>query len=536
MRSLHRLWISGEPLIWLTGAALGVSLLLLTGLFMLVFANGLGHFWPGRVAVLSLSSGEKLAGEIVAREEIPGAEHGGQRIKLKRGNRDWYGQDFVWMPEARIEEISYPPDLIVLERWEWGNFYGFVRGALSSADEQHARPVELSRLDALYRESAEIRRDIHRIERRQIQAITGKQELLRLEERRLELKGIKSGPALEAVEQRKRELAEQYQAAEERLDELRARLTPQLLLEDANGAAKKIPVSSVARRYFPNRMSVPAKLGFYLSKVSEFLFSEPREANTEGGIFPAIFGTVLMVFIMSAAVTPLGVLAAIYLREYARQGVIISLIRIAVNNLAGVPSIVFGVFGVGFFIYFVGGTIDRLFYPEALPAPTFGTGGILWSSLTLALLTVPTVIVATEEGLAAMPVNWREAAYALGATKFETLWKVSLPALVPSILTGVILAIARAAGEVAPLMITGVVKHAPSLPLDGVFPFLHTDRKFMHLGFHIYDLGFQSPNVDATRPMVYTTTLLLILIVLALNAVAIIVRNRIRRTLNSGAM
>jgi phosphate transport system permease protein len=228
-------------------------------------------------------------------------------------------------------------------------------------------------------------------------------------------------------------------------------------------------------------------------------------------------------------VAPFGVLAAFYLREYARQGPFVSAVRIAVNNLAGVPSIVFGVFGLGFFVYAVGGSIDRLFYPEALPTPTFGTGGILWASLTLALLTVPVVIVATEEGLAAVPRTTREGSLALGATKLETTLRVVLPAVLPSILTGLILAMARAAGEVAPLMITGVVKLAPALAVDGLPPFLHLERKFMHLGFHIYDVGFQSPNVDAARPMVFATTLLLLGIVLILNVFAIGLRNRLRR-------
>jgi phosphate transport system permease protein len=226
---------------------------------------------------------------------------------------------------------------------------------------------------------------------------------------------------------------------------------------------------------------------------------------------------------------PFGVHDALYLREYAKQGFLVTIVRICVNNLAGVPSIVFGVFGLGFFIYAIGGTIDQLFYPEALPNPTYGTGGILWASLTLALLTVPVVIVATEEGLAAVPRNIREGSLALGATKFETVWKVIIPSAMPAILTGLILAIARATGEVAPLMITGVVKLAPALPIDGHFPFLHLERKFMHLGFHIYDVGFQSPNVEAAKPMVYATALLLILVVVVLNLTAIIIRNRLRK-------
>jgi phosphate transport system permease protein len=259
-----------------------------------------------------------------------------------------------------------------------------------------------------------------------------------------------------------------------------------------------------------------------------FVSEEPREANTEGGIFPAIFGTVVMVLLMSVFVTPFGIIAAIYIREYARQGPVIRVIRIAVNNLAGVPSIVYGVFGLGFFVYLIGGTIDQVFYPEALPSPTFGTPGLLWASLTLALLTLPVVIVATEEGLARVPRSVREGSLALGATKAETLWRTVLPMASPAMMTGLILAVARAAGEVAPLMLVGVVKLAPSLPLDGNFPFLHLERKFMHLGFHIYDVGFQSPNVEAARPLVYATALLLIVIIVALNLVAISIRNRLR--------
>ena len=236
----------------------------------------------------------------------------------------------------------------------------------------------------------------------------------------------------------------------------------------------------------------------------------------------------MMVMIMAVLVTPFGVVAAVYLREYARQGPLTRLIRIAVNNLAGVPSVVYGVFGLGFFVYFLGGTIDELFFVESLPAPTFGTPGIMWASLTMAILTVPVVIVSTEEGLARVPRAIREGSLALGATKAETLWHTVLPMTASAIMTGLILAVARAAGEVAPLMLVGVVKLAPSMPLDGNFPFLHLDRKFMHLGFHIYDVGFQSPNVEAARPLVYATAFLLILIIICLNLTAIKIRNTLR--------
>ena len=306
-------------------------------------------------------------------------------------------------------------------------------------------------------------------------------------------------------------------------------------METAEGKEQNIPLDHIVRAYRPNAMDLSDKLGHYAARVWEFVSDEPRESNTEGGIFPAIYGTVMMTLLMSIAVVPFGVLAAFYLREYAHQGSFVRAVRIAVNNLAGVPSIVFGVFGLGFFVYFVGGTIDQLFYPELLPTPTYGTGGILWASLTLALLTVPVVIVATEESIAAVPRGAKEGSLALGASKFQTLCRIVLPASLPGILTGLILAMARGAGEVAPLMITGVVKLAPSLPLDTQFPFLHLDRKFMHLGFHIYDVGFQSPNVEAAKPMVFTTTLLLLLVVVALNIAAILIRDRVRKKYRAGA-
>lgn len=242
-----------------------------------------------------------------------------------------------------------------------------------------------------------------------------------------------------------------------------------------------------------------------------------------------------MTLMLSVAVTPFGVLAAIYLREYAKQGLFVRAVRIAVNNLAGVPSIVFGVFGLGFLVYFVGGAIDRLFYSKYLPTPTFGTGGILWASLTLALMTVPVVIVATEEALASVPRGVREGSLACGASKWQTILRVVLPASAPGILTGLILAMARGAGEVAPLMMVGVVKLAPSLPIDSIYPFVHLDQKFMHLGFHIYDLGFQSPDSEAARPMVFATTFFLILLVVLLNLGAIWIRERLRRKYATGA-
>lgn len=297
----------------------------------------------------------------------------------------------------------------------------------------------------------------------------------------------------------------------------------------ASGQETPLSLAQIVRVYRPNNMNVWQKSALYLARLHEFLLGQPRESNTEGGIFPAIFGTIILIFIMTIAVVPLGVLAAVYLHEYAGDNVFVSAVHIGVNNLAGVPSIVFGIFGLAFFVYTVGGSIDALFYADKLPTPTFGTGGVLWAALTLAMLTLPVVIVSAEEGLATVPSSIRQASYALGATKFETVLHVVLPQAMPGILTGMILAMSRAAGEVAPLMLTGVVKLAPSLPVDMTAPFIHMERKFMHLGFYIFDLGFQSPNVEAAQPMVYTTSLTLMLVVLSLNLAGIIVRNRLRK-------
>ena len=371
--------------------------------------------------------------------------------------------------------------------------------------------------------------EIRHIEKDLIGGINYRMEQLRIIQRGHELRGDRDPEDKRQIEMERLSLQKEYNTLTEQLTALYRELNRySITVRLSDGKAMELSLAKVVRAYQPNRMSLYAKSVFYLGKFREFVSTEPREANTEGGIFPAIFGTVMMVVIMAILVTPIGVVAAVYLHEYARQGLLTRIIRIAVNNLAGVPSIVYGVFGLGFFVYFMGGAIDRLYFPEALPAPTFGTPGLLWASLTLSLMTVPVVIVSTEEGLSRVPRAIREGSLALGATKAETLWRTVLPMTASAMMTGLILAVARAAGEVAPLMLVGVVKLAPTLPVDGNFPFFHLERKFMHLGFHIYDVGFQSPNVEAARPLVYATAFLLLLIIIALNLTAIRIRNQLR--------
>ncbi|RML88462.1 putative Phosphate ABC transporter, permease protein [Pseudomonas savastanoi pv. glycinea] len=544
--SLQSWFKSGAPGVWMSAGAVSIAVIMTIGLLAVIAVRGLGHFWPtdlvvARYAVPNQES-SVLVGERVEQEQVPRArlksaglpvpDQGPEfmtRELFKVGNRDLNPSDFTWVVGDWLTDQSRPAELMTLERREWGNFYGYLVNVKEDgrivAQGEAAWPILQERIKRVEKLADEL----YILEKKDIGAINHGIERLRLQARKLELNGRLDAAAQADMAAERAELEARYKVIEGRLDGLHEAFDrDSLTVRDGNGKEIELSLGKVVRAYQPNAMGTVTKLGFYFQKLWEFLSDDPREANTEGGIFPAIFGTVMMTLIMAVIVTPFGVLAAVYLREYARQGPVTRLIRIAVNNLAGVPAIVYGVFGLGFFVYVLGGSVDRLFFPEALPAPTFGTPGLLWASLTLALLAVPVVIVATEEGLARIPLTLREGSLALGATKAETLWKIVLPMASPAMMTGLILAVARAAGEVAPLMLVGVVKLAPSLPLDGNYPYLHLDQKIMHLGFHIYDVGFQSPNVEAARPLVYATALLLVLVIALLNLSAVSIRNHLR--------
>jgi len=540
-------WIkSGAPGVWMSAGAVSIAVIMTLGLLLVIAVRGLGHFWPADVVRAQYNVPDQanhvLVGEVVQAEEVPRARLKAAGLPVpdvgpefmtrelfKVGNRDLNPSDFTWLVGEWLTEQSTPPEMMTLERREWGNFYGYLVNVKENgkviAEGDAAWPILQERIKRVEKLADEL----DSLEKKDIGAINHGIERLRLHKRKLELDGKLDAAAQADMDGERAELDARYKGIEGRLGTLHESFNrDSLTARDANGKEVEISIGKVVHAYQPNAMSTFTKLGFYFKKLWEFLSEDPREANTEGGIFPAIFGTVMMTLIMAVIVTPFGVLAAVYLREYARQGPVTRLIRIAVNNLAGVPAIVYGVFGLGFFVYVLGGSLDRLFFPEALPAPTFGTPGLLWASLTLALLAVPVVIVATEEGLARIPRTVREGSLALGATKAETLWKIVLPMASPAMMTGLILAVARAAGEVAPLMLVGVVKLAPSLPVDGNYPYLHLDQKIMHLGFHIYDVGFQSPNVEAARPLVYATALLLVLVIALLNLSAVSIRNHLR--------
>ncbi len=533
-------WQSGAPWIWLNAAAIGTGILAVAGLFVLLAVRGLGHFWPGEVISFDYRTdagglhivGARAGREAIARNQYleavaddPGAVPDPvERWLVKTGNRREAAPDFRWVFAHRATNLAAPPDVVVFERTEWGNAYGFLVGLAENGVSVSGGPTWAALTERIER-AGRLRSEIDRLRDSEIYEIDRQLERLRFERRRRALDGVERVGDIETDEAR---LRAAYCAAAIRRAELSEALgRDEVSIRLMDGGEATFPLGTIIRAWQPNRMTVRAKFGHYLEGLWSFLSEPPREANTEGGVFPAIFGTVMMVLVMSVLVTPFGVIAALYLREYAPQGGVVRTIRIAVHNLAGVPSIVYGVFGLGFFVYAVGGTLDDLFFREAQPAPTFGTPGLLWASLTLALLTLPVVIVSVEEGLARVPQRIREGSLALGATKAETLFRMVLPMASPSILTGVILAVARAAGEVAPLMLVGVVKLAPALPVDGNFPFVHLERKFMHLGFHIYDLGFQSPNPVAARPLVFATALLLIVIVVVLNSTATLLRSRL---------
>ncbi len=615
----------GEPLVWLTGGALAIAVVMVVGLLALVVYQGAGTFWPKPLVELKLADVRLLLGEVTRREPMPtdahpgkvapsaaGSDNSGERQLMRVGNFELTGAAFQWVDDARIAAESRPQWALAIERLENGPFYGELAGLLvdgkvvaTTPQEAYAKFNELHpAVRARWRQSVALNKSdlgvVNRTEKdARLAAYQAELDYGADSPRHARAAAAFATTAAWATGRRK-EIA----AAVTQLERENARY--HLRVKPVQGAAVDIPLETIVRAYPANQLSVGGKLGVYASRWWEFLTDDPRDSNTAGGYFPAIWGTVAMTLIMTLMVVPFGVLAALYLREYAKPGTLTSAVRIAINNLAGVPSIVFGAFGLGFFCYGVGKYIDggpespwpapiwfavlagvvgagvtafffglastaRLNQPRSVrqnririaatvlwlaslaaavalvaktpffhgffraellgrdQSSTYGTGGLLWASMTLALLTAPVVIIATEEALAAVPNSMREGSYACGASHWQTIRRIVLPRAMPGIMTGLILAMARGAGEVAPLMLVGVKKESPDLPLDTVFPYIHPERSFLHLAYMIYDVGFQSPDSEAAKPMVYTTTLLLIAIVALLNVAAVRMRQRLRR-------
>lgn len=626
----------GEHMVWLSGGSLVLAIAMIAGLFTCIVSQGVRTFWPSRIVQVEQHDGERpLLGEVVSSElykvdpairdglneeakkrlAVEEEKHGGRvrRRRMRVEAKELGGPSYKWVSEFEVKGESQPPWAVVIERTDSGRLYGILSGiavAGKEIDEESPRIV-LQHFQTYFVSVESSRAEIASLKARDLARVNSMTEAARVAERKAV---IDYGPdSSQAVSEKAR--SEKIKAeGEVEIDQIYKKIEglngemerAALLVQLANGEKVKIPLATIVRLVPVNQLTFGESVGVYFSRWGEFLFTEPRNANTEGGVLPAIWGTVAMTLLMSMAVAPFGVLAALYLREYAKGGWVVSAIRIAINNLAGVPSIVFGIFGLGFFCYNVGAFVDggpsrigvdplpppswffylfllavcavgafvatlfgaaqpgkedplwrRIirytapviwllatfllvyavlrspyfhgFYYAKLPEPTFGKGGVLWAALTLSLLTLPVVIVATEEALSAVPNSMREGSYACGAGKWQTIRRIVLPHALPGIMTGMILAMARGAGEAAPLMLVGAVSSAPNLPVDTSFPYVHADRSFMHLAYLILFLGFQSPDSEAARPMVYTTALLLLSIVLALNVTSIWLRSRLKK-------
>ncbi|MFT3882514.1 MAG: phosphate ABC transporter permease PstA [Gemmatales bacterium] len=548
----------GQPWVWLFGGTLIICLVMIVGLLFLILRFGIPTFWPSKVVGITTFAGAKYMGDVVRTEEYrPEESHVNklptalqeaarkyitdrkgtvERQLIKIGNFELTQTHHVWVSGYEVQSEEYPEWAMVVERLgNDGRFFGILEGFLTDgkitadtpaaaweAFEKHAGEIS-----SLVRESKQMqgRENDHSSK------LSKDAEIMKVEQ---ELRYGKGSQQHQEALRNEQEVNAFLKVERDNVNKQIAEISEKagryvLRFKTFDGKSKDINLSLIVRAVPVNQLGVLQKLSVYFSRWWEFISDDPRNSNTEGGVFPCIFGTLAMTLIMTLFVVPFGVLAALYLREYAKPGPLVSTIRIAVNNLAGVPSIVFGVFGLGFFCYLLGGSIDQLFYPASrVMGPMFGKGGLMWASLTLALLTVPVVIVATEEALAAVPRSMREGSYGCGASKWQTIWRIVLPRAMPGILTGMILAMARGAGEVAPLMLVGAMVEAPALPIDSTFPF-GVNHSFMHLGVQIYGVGFQSPDSEAAKPIVFTITLLLIMLIGVMNLAAMWLRNRLRR-------
>ncbi len=646
----------GEPMVWLTGGCVVFAAVMIVTLLVFILMQGFATFWPMPIEQVSFKQGETtrvIMGEptrhdvyefteqvpvgasLVAGAEVMAVDEkaGLQTVRYyiprtlyKVGNYDISGEDFVWVEDRNVLERSQPQWALIIERTGWGNAYGTLEATVIDGQRTEGAEAAWAKFNEVHPKMEALTAQVYEIEKHRMGEVSEEQDNLRLDLSVVRREHGEDSPEYTAktaeFAARVAELDKQMAAMRVEAKTLRDQTaTSALVIKTTSGAIvpadRTVPdapmlIAQVVRAYPANALSFSEKMGVYVSRWYEFLTAEPREANAEGGVWPAIVGTVLLTFVMVIFVVPIGVIAALYLREYAKQGALVSFVRISVNNLAGVPSIVYGVFGLGFFCYMVGRYIDRgpetpmaiaswtgwalatlavigiasgltvflnIFTRESekgLPGtalkvlvfgawlgsvalvlllvwttpffsgffsaraaegtPTLGKSAMIWASMTLAILTLPLVIVATEEALAAVPRSMREGSYACGASKWQTIRRIVLPRAMPGVMTGMILAIARGAGEVAPIMLVGAVKLAPELPISGSPGELFgLNRSFMHLGFHIFDLAFQSRNSMAALPMAYTTTFLLIVIVVLLNVAAIFIRSRLRKAYAGGA-
>ncbi len=526
----------GEPWIWITGGSLALAFIMILGLFGLIIFRGAIHFWPQPLVLVTQQDNTAFLGEI-SRGKKDVHDHILRLFRIGDYELSQTNQ-YKWLDDDKIADMHPPFWATVVERLDGGRFHGMpVRVFYQErvvADGPEAASEMFEEKHPMIQRKIDETASFDKYDRGKLQ------HQLRTARLAIVQAGLQHGKTStfyeEAIRQEQviaNRVAIQISALDNKVHQLRSEYVGwSYEFKSPSGELYRIPMESIVQLWQPNRLSFFGKINVYVMRWSHFLSADPREANSAGGVFPAIWGTVALTLLMTLIVAPLGVVAALYLSEYASRSWMTATMRIAINNLAGVPSIVYGAFGLGFFCYGLGVSIDELFFMPALLAdgqPTYGTGGLLWASLTLALLTLPVVIISTEEAIAAVPNSMRNGSYACGATKWQTIRRIVLPRALPGILTGIILAMARAAGEVAPLMLVGVKKLALDLPIDRTFPYIHPEREFMHLPFMIYDIGFQGSNSQGSEAIVFTIIFLLVAIIAALNLTAIMIRSRMTR-------
>ncbi|MBU2977735.1 phosphate ABC transporter permease PstA [Alteromonas sp. C1M14] len=490
-----------------------ILLLALGSMLSLICYRGLAYFWPSPIYTVSYYDAKLEQASVVYGQIFNEYEEHGEYIR-------WFLYSSVNHPTGNQMLLEQSNTLSVVESANSANITlkdgRTVMGVPAKLNNDGRLDYSPQRYLDMANRVAEIQTDIDNIQVQHLSQIH--QQLAQLDTQDV----ADDAPA-------RHKLNNGFSLWQQKIESLeRQRNSYVLDVAMADGQTVAIPLADIESVFVPGQLNLLGRWQVFLRNIGQFLVQAPKQANTAGGVFPALFGTVLMVLVMTLIVAPFGVMAAVYLSEYAPDNFLTSAIRISVSNMASVPSIVYGVFGLGFFVYTLGGNIDSLLFSDTLPAPTMGTPGLFWAALTMAMLTLPVVIVATEEGLRRVPQGLRASSYALGATKAETVLRIVLPMASPGIMTGIILAIARAAGEVAPLMLVGAVKFAPNLPVDGDFPYFHLDRQFMHLGVLIYDGAFHSQTDAKGASMMFATCLLLLLVVVTLNILAVILRARLR--------
>ncbi|QDU60065.1 Phosphate transport system permease protein PstA [Planctomycetes bacterium Pan216] len=547
---------AAEPMHWLTGGALAMVVLSVGGLLGLLLVHGLFAFWPKPIVRLSMTDGRAYLGEVLSWNASPTASARRDLIVASRSASDpetigdmilrvsnrspspsSSDSGIVRLPRRAIASQTIDPWAVAIDLGGNVRLFGtptaFYEQSTLIADE----PARIWPLfETRHREVRQQRRDA---QREKDNVLADVDRLLASKRRELAAARARSQASPQAVDDAEEALAYARSESDKELDRLRERLAQveastqryRMIVKGTDGTTWNLALVDIVRGSAPNQAGFLSAVVTSCERWKEFLTTGAGDSVQQSGIYPAIVGTLAVTMIMTVLVVPVGVMAAFFLREYTRNPTLRFCLRITIRNLAGIPSIVFGVFGLLLFCDTIGPALDALWFADSLPWPTFGKGGLLWAGCTLALLTLPVVIVSTEDAVAVVPSSVRQASYACGASQWQTIQRVILPYALPGIATGTLLAIARAAAAVAPLMLVGAVTMTHGSEGNETFSQLQLDQEFMHLGLHVYNLAFETDDHWTTRPLLYATALVLLVIVISLNMVAIALRSRWRQRL-----